>query len=55
MGIVGGEGYEGENIVCRGLVNGGNGGVMEMEMKDIVRVEEKIEVLNDEVDDYLVG
>lgn len=54
MAILRGEPYQRENILSTALVNRANARVMQMQMKHILTLEQKIELLNRQLDDYFL-
>lgn len=54
MAILRGEPYQRENILSTALVNRANARVMQMQMKHILTLDRKIELLNRQVDDYFL-
>lgn len=52
MAILRGEPYQRENILSTALVNRANARVMQMQMKHILTLDQKIELLNRQLDDY---
>lgn len=54
MAILRGEPYQRENILSTALVNRANARVMQMQMKHILTLDQKIELLNRQLDDYFL-
>lgn len=54
MAILRGEPYQRENILSTALVNRANARVMQMRMKHILTLDQKIELLNRQLDDYFL-
>lgn len=54
MAILRGEPYQRENILSTALVNRANVRVMQMQMKHILTLDQKIELLNRQLDDYFL-
>lgn len=54
MAILRGEPYRRENILSTALVNRANARVMQMQMKHILTLDQKIELLNRQLDDYFL-
>jgi ABC-type sugar transport system substrate-binding protein len=54
MAILQGEPYQRENILSTALVNRANARVMQMQMKHILTLDQKIELLNHQLDDYFL-
>lgn len=54
MAILRGEPYQRENILSMALVNRANARVMQMQMKHILTLDQKIELLNRQLDDYFL-
>lgn len=54
MAILRGEPYQRENILSTALVNRANACVMQMQMKHILTLDQKIELLNRQLDDYFL-
>lgn len=54
MAILRGEPYQRENILSTALVNRANARVMQMQMKRILTLDQKIELLNRQLDDYFL-
>lgn len=54
MAILRGEPYQRENILSTALVNRANARVMQMQMKHILTLDQKIELLNHQLDDYFL-
>lgn len=54
MAILRGEPYQRENILSTALVNRANASVMQMQMKHILTLDQKIELLNRQLDDYFL-
>lgn len=54
MAILRGEPYQRENILSTALVNRANTRVMQMQMKHILTLDQKIELLNRQLDDYFL-
>ena len=54
MAILRGEPYQRENILSIALVNRANARVMQMQMKHILTLDQKIELLNHQLDDYFL-
>lgn len=54
MAILRGEPYQRENILSTALVNSANARVMQMQMKHILTLDQKIELLNRQLDDYFL-
>lgn len=54
MAILRGEPYQRENILSTALVNRANARVMQMQMKHILTLYQKIELLNRQLDDYFL-
>lgn len=54
MAILRGEPYQRENILSTALVNRANARVMQIQMKHILTLDQKIELLNRQLDDYFL-